>query len=152
MFNFNFNFVPSRKFTLPYTTMPSVLIQVLKFEYRKQDKGRKFVCFKNVLLTLKLYVLIAIGNSQPGFNWEGRIFSYREMLLLNWRPPCEGVKLVSNLVLARSPSTRILAQVLVPLSLTSMPSVEELFFIHFNTHGTNSISSLTGGKLVRDKF
>ena len=45
---------------------------------------------------------------------EGRISPYHEMLLLNWRPAGEGGKLVSKLVLVRSPSYQVLAQVLVP--------------------------------------
>ena len=64
---------------------------------------------------------------------EGTIFPYHEKLLLNGRPAGEGCYLVSSLVLVRSLSTRFLAQVMVPLSLTSLPSVEELIFIHFTT-------------------
>jgi hypothetical protein len=36
------------------------------------------------------------------------------MLLLNWRPAGEGGKLVSKLILVRSPSYQVLPEVLVP--------------------------------------
>jgi hypothetical protein len=59
---------------------------------------------------------------------EGRISPYHEMLLLNWRPTGEGGKLVSKLVLMRSPSYQVLAHVLVPKCLVLEVFPHELAF------------------------